>query len=243
MQQQAIEVLIRARPSASSTIIDSTAFNGSSNGSFSLDNNNSNSSSRGIQLDEAQGKVLLNRLKNKGQADFTFTRVFGPESDQREIYAGCDFIQNVLQGINCCIMTYGQTNSGKTYTMYGKGWEDVITDRTKDGISSSRASINFPAGTQLPIKQELIQMITDNDSVASLNENDSGDENALGQEDIPDSSDSLGLVPRCIKDLFDCLNERRMHSEDFGFTISKYLLIHYLVHPVPISCFSHGVPL
>lgn len=55
------------------------------------------------------------------QYNFTFDRVFGPSTTQEEIFDGYikDTIELVLRGINSTIFTYGQTSSGKTYTMLG----------------------------------------------------------------------------------------------------------------------------
>ncbi|EFH69259.1 hypothetical protein ARALYDRAFT_472057 [Arabidopsis lyrata subsp. lyrata] len=55
------------------------------------------------------------------QSSFTFDKVFGPESLTENVYE--DGVKNValsaLMGINATIFAYGQTSSGKTYTMRG----------------------------------------------------------------------------------------------------------------------------
>jgi hypothetical protein len=91
---QTIEVLIRVRPNSSNQ-------------------NNVDPQNPHLGVDEGQGKVVVPRLKNKTQAEFTFTKVFGPSSDQNHVYSGCKIIDYVMDGINCCIMTYGQTNTGE----------------------------------------------------------------------------------------------------------------------------------
>lgn len=55
------------------------------------------------------------------QHRFTFDRVFGPSATQAEIFDEYvkDTVELVLRGINSTIFTYGQTSSGKTYTMLG----------------------------------------------------------------------------------------------------------------------------
>ncbi|XP_022849070.1 kinesin-like protein KIN-5D [Olea europaea var. sylvestris] len=52
---------------------------------------------------------------------FQFDKVFGPSSKQKEIYdqAVCPMVCEVLAGYNCTIFAYGQTGTGKTYTMEG----------------------------------------------------------------------------------------------------------------------------
>lgn len=74
-------------------------------------------------------------VKDKGNTrKFVFDRVFGPESEQVEVYKAvvAPLINEVLQGYNCTVFAYGQTGTGKTYTMVGnqtkdtyEGWQNV----------------------------------------------------------------------------------------------------------------------
>ncbi|XP_024983935.1 kinesin-like protein KIN-5B [Cynara cardunculus var. scolymus] len=66
--------------------------------------------------------VILQNVANK-QVDkvFTFDKVFGPKAQQRSIYDQAIFpiVNEVLEGFNCTVFAYGQTGTGKTYTMEG----------------------------------------------------------------------------------------------------------------------------
>ncbi|XP_052185435.1 kinesin-like protein KIN-5D [Diospyros lotus] len=55
--------------------------------------------------------------------NFLFDKVFGPTSQQRDLYhqAVSPIVFEVLEGYNCTIFAYGQTGTGKTYTMEGGG--------------------------------------------------------------------------------------------------------------------------
>ncbi|PFX29238.1 kinesin-like protein KIF11 [Stylophora pistillata] len=63
---------------------------------------------------------------------FTFDRVFGPETKQIDVYRSVvvPILDEVLMGYNCTIFAYGQTGTGKTYTMEGErsqedcSWEE-----------------------------------------------------------------------------------------------------------------------
>ena len=48
-------------------------------------------------------------------------QVFGPDSSQERLYTGAiaPIVSEVLEGFNCTIFAYGQTGTGKTYTMEG----------------------------------------------------------------------------------------------------------------------------
>lgn len=52
---------------------------------------------------------------------FMFDKVFGPTSQQKDLYeqAVSPIVNEVLEGYNCTIFAYGQTGTGKTYTMEG----------------------------------------------------------------------------------------------------------------------------
>jgi len=57
---------------------------------------------------------------------FTFDRAFDPNSTQSDIFeqTAKPLIDDVLKGYNATIFTYGQSGSGKTYTMYGEDFMD-----------------------------------------------------------------------------------------------------------------------
>mmetsp|Transcript_27007 Transcript_27007/g.59061 ORF Transcript_27007/g.59061 Transcript_27007/m.59061 type:complete len:1042 (+) Transcript_27007:153-3278(+) len=52
---------------------------------------------------------------------FRFDKVFGPDSTQEKLFkqAVVPIVQEVMDGFNCTIFAYGQTGTGKTYTMEG----------------------------------------------------------------------------------------------------------------------------
>ncbi|KAF9919665.1 hypothetical protein FBU30_010681 [Linnemannia zychae] len=53
------------------------------------------------------------------QRHFAFDHIFGTDATQEEIYRGCvkRMVDKFMEGYNVTIMAYGQTSSGKTYTM------------------------------------------------------------------------------------------------------------------------------
>lgn len=67
---------------------------------------------------------------------FAFDKVFGPTSQQKDLYdqAVWPIVFEVLEGYNCTIFAYGQTGTGKTYTMEGGG-------RKKNGEFPSDAGV------------------------------------------------------------------------------------------------------
>jgi len=49
------------------------------------------------------------------------SKVFGPEAPQQVVFDDAikPFVENVIEGFNCTIFAYGQTGTGKTFTMCG----------------------------------------------------------------------------------------------------------------------------
>ena len=65
--------------------------------------------------------LTFHSTKEKNNYKYNFDRIFPPSSTQQEVY---DFgvkgiIDSVLSGYNGTVLAYGQTSSGKTYTMQG----------------------------------------------------------------------------------------------------------------------------
>ncbi|XP_030216149.1 kinesin-like protein KIF20A [Gadus morhua] len=62
---------------------------------------------------------------------FSFSKIFGPETKQQELFEDTmkHMVKDVLLGENRLLYTYGVTNSGKTYTIQGKGREPGLLPR------------------------------------------------------------------------------------------------------------------
>jgi centromeric protein E len=67
------------------------------------------------------GKPLSERVT--GRTFFTFDKTFGEDTNNQQVYDGVasGIVGSVVQGLNGTIFAYGQTSSGKTYTMQGSG--------------------------------------------------------------------------------------------------------------------------
>jgi centromeric protein E len=67
------------------------------------------------------GKPLPERVT--GRTFFTFDKTFGEDTTTKEVYDGVakNIVESVVTGLNGTIFAYGQTSSGKTYTMQGAG--------------------------------------------------------------------------------------------------------------------------
>nr|AMS24216.1 kinesin 5c protein [Marsilea vestita] len=78
-----------------------------------------------VSCNEHRREVSVNMNIAAKQIDrtFTFDKVFGPNARQQDLYeqAIVPIVNEVLEGFNCTIFAYGQTGTGKTFTMEGSG--------------------------------------------------------------------------------------------------------------------------
>uniref|UniRef100_H2ZL57 Kinesin-like protein KIF3A n=1 Tax=Ciona savignyi TaxID=51511 RepID=H2ZL57_CIOSA len=75
-----------------------------------------------VKVDEVRGQIAVEKSdSNEPPKTFTFDTVFGPESKQVDIYnlTARPIVNSVLEGYNGTIFAYGQTGTGKTFTMEG----------------------------------------------------------------------------------------------------------------------------
>ncbi|KAG9458552.1 hypothetical protein H6P81_003060 [Aristolochia fimbriata] len=91
--------------------------------------------------------VFLNFAKNKKKC-YCFDKVFHPDSTQDEVFSEVEpVIKSALNGSNICIFAYGQTGTGKTFTMEGKPDCSGVVPRAMDSLfkqaSESNHSFHF----------------------------------------------------------------------------------------------------
>ncbi|EFO18808.1 kinesin-like protein KIF3A [Loa loa] len=76
-----------------------------------------------VSVDSASNSISVTNPSNDQEPPriFTFDAVFGEDSDQFSVYniAARQIVDNVLKGYNGTILAYGQTGTGKTFTMLG----------------------------------------------------------------------------------------------------------------------------
>ena len=80
------------------------------------------------------GKPLPERIHDR--TFFSYDKTFGESSTTREVYKQTSqgIVESVVRGLNGTIFLYGQTNSGKTFTMQGSG---TLQDGESSGGGSS----------------------------------------------------------------------------------------------------------
>ncbi|KAF1775016.1 Kinesin-like protein [Phytophthora cactorum] len=93
-----------------------------------------------IERDLMLSVSTLDRHASGGGTSFRFDQVLSPGIDQAGVFrwVGSDVVDGALSGYNSCILAYGQTGAGKTFTMSGGGPRRRFEDRGLIARSLSR---------------------------------------------------------------------------------------------------------
>nr|CAD7264082.1 unnamed protein product [Timema shepardi] len=101
--------------------------------------NSSEKLSKSTSILECGSRVVevMERPNDKHSKTFSFDRVFDPSSRQMDVYKTVlnPLIDEVLAGYNCTVFAYGQTGTGKTYTMEGERTNDPTISWDADPLS------------------------------------------------------------------------------------------------------------
>ncbi|XP_066476731.1 kinesin-like protein KIF11 [Tiliqua scincoides] len=123
-----------------------------------------------VECEHARKEVLVRTggLTDKtSRKTYTFDMVFGAQAKQIDVYRSvvCPILDEVLLGYNCTVFAYGQTGTGKTFTMEGERspneeytWEEDplagIIPRTLHQIFEKLAE----SGTEFSVKVSLLEI-------------------------------------------------------------------------------------
>eukprot|EP00210_Caulerpa_lentillifera_P003312 g3163.t1 len=131
---------------------------------------------RGVQsVIHCSSKEVTISDKSQTVKRYTFDRVFGPESTQEHLFdeAIRPFVENVIDGFNCTIFAYGQTGTGKTYTMTGAATFDDTKSTRFCQIDSDRVRVldELPkdAGIIPRTVKRIFQKLQGSDSTVTVN--------------------------------------------------------------------------
>ncbi|KAJ9670289.1 hypothetical protein PVL29_026684 [Vitis rotundifolia] len=88
-----------------------------------------------VDLDGAKDGDLGILTGGSTRKNFKFDRVYTPKDDQVDVFADASpMVISVLDGYNVCIFAYGQTGTGKTFTMEGTQQNRGVNYRTLEEL-------------------------------------------------------------------------------------------------------------
>ncbi|CAH1784140.1 unnamed protein product [Owenia fusiformis] len=92
-----------------------------------------------VEVDQNKGEVTIKEklLPLAHTKTFNYDRVFGPNTKQISVYKEVvvPVIDEVLMGYNCTIFAYGQTGTGKTFTMEGERSNNMTCSWEEDPLA------------------------------------------------------------------------------------------------------------
>lgn len=105
---------------------------------------------RNVEIDVKIGQISIQSPREEGGETpklFTFDSVFDWTSTQQDVYeqTAKPVVDSVIEGYNGTVFAYGQTGTGKTYTMDGGGEPDewgIIPRSFEHVFSAIHASVN-----------------------------------------------------------------------------------------------------
>ncbi|XP_072960530.1 kinesin-like protein KIN-14B isoform X2 [Typha angustifolia] len=84
------------------------------------------------------------RFADTKSKQYSFDKVFQPNSTQEEVFQEIEpVIKSSLDGYNVCIFAYGQTGTGKTYTMEGTPEDPGVVPRGLQALFEQAAESNY----------------------------------------------------------------------------------------------------
>ncbi|XP_052179062.1 kinesin-like protein KIN-14Q [Diospyros lotus] len=91
--------------------------------------------SMSIDFEASKDGELTVKSNGAAKKTFKFDAFFGPQSSQVEVFEDtAPFATSVLDGYNVCIFAYGQTGTGKTFTMEGTDEARGVNFRTLEEL-------------------------------------------------------------------------------------------------------------
>ncbi|XP_077218466.1 P-loop containing nucleoside triphosphate hydrolases superfamily protein [Tasmannia lanceolata] len=94
-----------------------------------------NGSSSVLEFDPHQETEFQIICSDSSKKQFKFDHVFGPQDTQEAVFAQTSpIVVSVLDGYNVCIFAYGQTGTGKTFTMEGTTENRGVNYRTLEEL-------------------------------------------------------------------------------------------------------------
>ena len=110
--------------------------------------------------------------KEASERRFDFTHTYGPNSKQEDVFTDAEpLMTSVLDGYNVCIFAYGQSGTGKTFTMEGTpkapGLAPRAMQRLFDVMCEREAGENFKHEAYL----SMMEIYNENSEICHENAN------------------------------------------------------------------------
>jgi len=143
---------------------------------------------------------------------FEYDCVFPPDASQKTVYdlsVGDAVKRNIFRGFNTTVIAYGQTASGKTYTMDGPCPTQETIAEDEEMLSPTARPFVSPKARNLSPKRNSSKGRTPGGGIPRRQLSKSSLLNASGKI----LSDYDGIIPRAIHDLFETKKEQQREAK------------------------------
>lgn len=200
---------------------------------------------RVVDMDGKLGKVSIRNPKG-GKSDppkeFTFDSVYDWNSKQRDLYDETfrDLVQSVLDGFNGTIFAYGQTGTGKTFTMQGvkndenlKGVIPNSFEHIFQHISRSHNQQYLVRASYLEIYQEEIRDLLSKDQTKRLELKERPDTGVYVK-------DLSSFVTKSIKEIDHVMNVGNQNRSVGATEMNAHSSRSHAIFVVTVECSEEG---
>lgn len=170
---------------------------------------------------------------------FKVDQVYGSQASQQLIFKniGNPLLQDFLNGLNVSILAYGQTGTGKTYTMYGHESNDGLVPLILHDLFDQLLDEYLVKCSFIEIyKEKLVDLLNDEGlKLSILSTNSKIKINNLKQVNLTNVNQSLKLLK-------NCLSKRQMAATNLNDNSSRSHTIFtiYLYKKINPTQFTHA---
>lgn len=174
-----------------------------------------------IQRPDAAPAIITLTNDDEAKKEYLFDGIFEPDCSQKKIFDECiqTVVSDALKGLNSIVCAYGQSGSGKTYTMVGSPQNQGIIPRLAEALyygasapeSTTQTSAVRPRVTMtlIEIYQEVIYDLIDHRT------------DPLHKKDVPSlfqhcSSMYIDSVDGFYEEFQRCIAERKVASTNWN---------------------------
>lgn len=200
-----------------------------------------------VSVDVKLGQIIVRNAREAAASDlskvFTFDSVYDWNSKQIDLYDESfrPLVDSVLQGFNGTIFAYGQTGTGKTYTMEGvrhdperrgvipNSFEHIFTH-----ISRSQNQQYLVRAAYLEIYQEEIRDLLSDDQSRRLELRERPDTGVY----VPDL---LSIVPRNVQEIENVMNVGNRNRSVGATNMNEHSSRSHAIFLITVECSELGL--
>lgn len=113
-----------------------------------------------VNVDEQRKEIFLNNAKTSQTKQFTFDYVYSQTSKQKDVYEDCAYriVESVTEGYNGTLFAFGQTGTGKTFTMEGDKSSDDLKGIIPRAFEQVFNTIEATSQTQFLVSCTMLEL-------------------------------------------------------------------------------------